>query len=217
MLGFLRVDLLGELVLASILGGLVGLEREAKGKPAGLRTNLLICVGAALLTDLSAHFDRSGIGFDPTRIAAQIVSGIGFLGAGTILQHRGAVSGLTTAATLWVVAAIGMACGSGHVVEAVGTTALVLVALLPLGAVERWLAMGRHSRRFTFDVRRSAVGVDAMVAYLQTHGLRVRLDAVELDGEIVRGVVEVRGRSAAIDTARNALIAHPEVVRLVAD
>src|SRR5690554_2045638 len=122
-LAWLRLDLLIRLLLAAILGGLIGLEREISGKPAGLRTNILICVGAALLTELSL-----GIGLltperpnaDPARIAAQIVSGIGFLGAGTIIQARGSVVGLTTAATLWVVAAIGMAVGAAAYVEAVG-------------------------------------------------------------------------------------------------
>ena len=94
-----------------LLGGIVGLERQISGKPAGLRTNILICLGSALLMDLSLQLgiidggERIG---DPARIAAQIVSGIGFIGAGTIMQARGAVIGLTTAATIWVVAAIGM-------------------------------------------------------------------------------------------------------------
>lgn len=137
----LRFDLLGRLVLAAILGGAVGLEREWSGKPAGFRTNMLICVGAALLTELSRSVAMTageivgGVG-DPGRIAAQIVSGIGFLGAGTIIQSRAGVMGLTTAATLWVVAAIGMAVGAEAYLEAVGTTVLVVVALLVLGKLE---------------------------------------------------------------------------------
>src|SRR5690554_6224470 len=127
-LGWLRLDLLLRLLLAAVLGGLVGVERAIGGKPAGFRTNLLICVGATLLTELSigvATLAPPGrIAGDPARIAAQIVSGIGFLGAGTIIQSRGSVVGLTTAATLWVVAAIGIAAGSGAYVEAVGTTVL---------------------------------------------------------------------------------------------
>src|SRR5687768_16955863 len=105
----LRLDLLFNLLLAAVLGGVIGWEREASGKPAGLRTNILICVGAALLTDLSIYFSTITDGvprWDPARITAQIVSGIGFLGAGTIMQAKGTVTGLTTAATLWVVAAI---------------------------------------------------------------------------------------------------------------
>jgi putative Mg2+ transporter-C (MgtC) family protein len=143
----LRLDLLGRLVLAAVLGGIVGLEREWSGKPAGFRTNLLICVGAALLTELSISVAQAADPFamaDPGRIAAQIVSGIGFLGAGTIIQSRAGVVGLTTAATLWVVAAIGMAVGAGAFVEAVGTTVLVVVALMLLGQLETWVVRHRE-------------------------------------------------------------------------
>jgi putative Mg2+ transporter-C (MgtC) family protein len=146
-LGWLRLDLLGRLVLAALLGGLVGLEREWSGKPAGFRTNLLICVGAALLTELSISVARAAgppALADPGRIAAQIVSGIGFLGAGTIIQSRAGVVGLTTAATLWVVAAIGMAVGAGAYVEAVGATVLVVMALLVLGRVEGLVSQHRE-------------------------------------------------------------------------
>jgi putative Mg2+ transporter-C (MgtC) family protein len=145
-LGWLRLDLLGRLLLAAVLGGIVGMEREWSGKPAGFRTNLLICVGAALLTELSISVARAADPLalaDPGRIAAQIVSGIGFLGAGTIIQSRAGVVGLTTAATLWVVAAIGMAVGAGAFVEAVGATVLVVVALLVLGRLEPYVSQHR--------------------------------------------------------------------------
>lgn len=145
-LAWLRLDLMGRLVLAAVLGGIVGLEREWSGKPAGFRTNLLICVGAALLTELSISVARAADPMsmaDPGRIAAQIVSGIGFLGAGTIIQSRGNVIGLTTAATLWVVAAIGMAVGAAAYVEAVGATILVVIALLVLGRLEPLLIRHR--------------------------------------------------------------------------
>ncbi len=132
----LRLDLLGRLVVASLCGGAIGWERSWSGKPAGLRTNLLICVGATLLTYVGISMAREwGSPGDPARLSAQIVSGIGFLGAGTIIQSRGTVTGLTSAATLWVVGAIGIATGSGYFVEALGTTALVLGALVPL----QWL------------------------------------------------------------------------------
>ncbi|HKJ02800.1 MAG TPA: MgtC/SapB family protein [Longimicrobiales bacterium] len=142
----LRLDLLGRLVLAAILGGAIGWEREHAHKPAGLRTNILICMGAALLTDLSAHVARAAPGpADPGRIAAQIVTGMGFLGAGTIIQSRGTVTGLTTAATLWVVAAIGMSVGFGSNIEAAGATVIVLIVLIPLRSLEA-KAEGRHRR-----------------------------------------------------------------------
>jgi putative Mg2+ transporter-C (MgtC) family protein len=137
----LRLELLGGLLLAAVLGGAIGWEREHARKPAGLRTNILICVAATLLTDLSVTVAASSPAADPGRIAAQIVSGMGFLGAGTIIQSRGTVMGLTTAATLWIVAAIGMAIGFGALVEAIGTTLLVLMALVPLRKVEERAAL----------------------------------------------------------------------------
>ncbi len=133
---FLRFDLLGRMLLATVLGASIGLERELSGKEAGLRTTMLICIGSALLTELSMALagDASS---DATRIAAGIVSGIGFLGAGVIIRERGHVRGLTTAATVWVVAAIGIAAGGGQYAAAIGTTVLVLVILVPLRWWER--------------------------------------------------------------------------------
>jgi putative Mg2+ transporter-C (MgtC) family protein len=133
--------------MAVVLGGAVGLEREIAGKPAGLRTNILICVGAALLTDISVEIVRGPGGTrlgDPARLAAQIVSGIGFIGAGTIMQARGTVMGLTSAATIWVVAAIGIAVGAGKYVEAAGTGILVTLVLAGLGTLEHRLRRARR-------------------------------------------------------------------------
>ena len=127
------------LALAAILGGLIGVERELREREAGLRTHLLVSLGSALFTIVSAYgfhaFLESGqsvVRADPTRIAAQIVTGIGFLGAGAIIRQGLSVRGLTTAATLWVVAAVGLACGAGYYSAAVIATALVLLALYPL-------------------------------------------------------------------------------------
>ncbi len=121
-----------------MLGGAIGLEREIAGKPAGLRTNILICMGAALLTDVSiglvTNSDGTRVG-DPARLAAQIVTGIGFLGAGTIMQARGTITGLTSAATIWVVAAIGITIGAGHYLEAAGAGVLVTLVLAGLGNI----------------------------------------------------------------------------------
>jgi len=122
------------LLLAAILGGLIGLEREFKHRAAGLRTNMFMCFGAALFTILSR-----GLAVEPsdyTRIAAQIIPGIGFIGAGSILHTRGLTSGLTTAATIFVVASIGMAAGGGLYLTASFATALVLVSLFLLGYAE---------------------------------------------------------------------------------
>jgi putative Mg2+ transporter-C (MgtC) family protein len=124
------------LIVAAILGGIIGLERELHHKPAGLRTNMFICFGAAMFTVLSDEL-AAGFGGDHTRIAAQIIPGIGFIGAGSILHSRGSVSGLTTAATLFVVASIGMAAGGGLYLTAIFATGVILIALAVLGRMEK--------------------------------------------------------------------------------
>jgi putative Mg2+ transporter-C (MgtC) family protein len=153
-----RLELLIKLIVAVVLGGSVGLEREMSGKPAGLRTTILICVGAALFTHLSITIgliSQTSAGQpygDVTRIAAQIVTGIGFLGAGAILHERGSVLGLTSAATIWAVAAVGMAVGSGAYAEAVGTTLMVCIVLAGLRPIERALVSVRRTVTATLRV-----------------------------------------------------------------
>jgi len=132
--GFVATSL-ARLVLAAILGGAIGLERELRHRPAGLRTNMFICFGAAMFTILSSGL--AGVPSDAARIAAQIIPGIGFIGAGSILHTRGLTAGLTTAATLFVVASVGMAAGGGLYVTAVFATVVVLMALFALGHLER--------------------------------------------------------------------------------
>jgi len=131
---FLGVSL-ARLILAAILGGAIGLEREFKHRPAGLRTNLFICLGAAMFTLLSDELAVEHLG-DHTRIAAQIIPGIGFIGAGSILHNRGLTTGLTSAATLFVVASVGMAAGGGLYLTATFATGTVLLAQFLLGHLE---------------------------------------------------------------------------------
>jgi putative Mg2+ transporter-C (MgtC) family protein len=123
------------LVLAGILGGTIGLERELRHRPAGLRTNMFICIGAAMFTILSDALAVEHLG-DHTRISAQIIPGIGFIGAGSILHTRGLTTGLTTAATLFVVASVGMATGGGLYLTATFATGVILIALFSLGQLE---------------------------------------------------------------------------------
>jgi len=122
--------------LAILCGGLIGLEREISGKSAGLRTNLLICLGATLFTIISKNMG-AGTYESSTRIAAQIVTGVGFLGAGAIIQDTGGVHGLTTAATIWLVASIGMACGAGYYWLASIPTVISLLILFGLGKLAK--------------------------------------------------------------------------------
>jgi putative Mg2+ transporter-C (MgtC) family protein len=140
--GASELELLLRLLVAALLGGAIGLERELKQKSAGLRTNTLIAVGAALFTLMSAELAEGIFGADPTRLTAQIVTGIGFLGAGAIIRTGGSVQGLTTAATVWVNAAIGVAAGGGRYILAIGATALTIVILLALTQIEKVMARG---------------------------------------------------------------------------
>jgi putative Mg2+ transporter-C (MgtC) family protein len=137
-------------VLAAILGGVIGIEREIRDKPAGLRTNILICVGSTLFMSISTKV-AAMLGGDPTRIAAQIISGIGFLGAGAVLHSHGFVLGLTTAATIWVVAGVGMAIGSGMYTVAVFTTVMSLITLYFLSFIEDKI-QGRKSYSYALVV-----------------------------------------------------------------
>lgn len=136
------------LVLSLVFGSIVGFERETSGRPAGLRTHLLVCMGSTLITIVSI----TGFPFtaDPARVAAQIVSGVGFLGAGTIMKEGAIVKGLTTAASLWVVAGIGMAVGTGNYLAATITTAFVIIALSFVRQLNVNVLHGANQKRFTF-------------------------------------------------------------------
>ncbi|MHC4160388.1 MAG: MgtC/SapB family protein [Planctomycetota bacterium] len=124
------------IVLAVVFGGAIGLEREIRGKAAGLRTNVLICLGAAVFTVISRQMGAGQEG-SMTRIAAGVVTGVGFLGAGAIIRERSGVHGLTTAATIWLVASIGMACGAGFYTLAVISTVVAVVVLIGLAELEK--------------------------------------------------------------------------------
>jgi putative Mg2+ transporter-C (MgtC) family protein len=133
-----QLDLTLRLVAALVLGAVIGWERELQRMPAGFRTHALVSLGAAIFTVVSAY-GLTGPQSDPTRIAAQIVSGVGFLGGGAILHHGGTVRGLTTAASLWAVAAVGMAAGAGLMIMAAVSSVLVIVGLEVFDRFERVL------------------------------------------------------------------------------
>lgn len=133
------LDLVIRLIVSCFLGGLIGLEREGLNRPAGFRTHVLVAVGSTLIMLISIYGFLGVDGpHDPSRLAAQVVSGIGFLGAGTIMKEGLSIKGLTTAASLWVVAAIGLACGAGFYVGAVATTLLVYITLVFFTRIERY-------------------------------------------------------------------------------
>ncbi|MFQ5702716.1 MAG: MgtC/SapB family protein [Gemmatimonadales bacterium] len=199
----LRLDLLWALLLAVILGGAIGLEREIRGKAAGLRTNILICVGATLFTQLSMYL--AGTSGDPSRIAAQIVTGVGFIGAGTILRDRGALTGLTSAATIWLVAAIGIAIGAGWILEAAGVTLLVLLVLGCLGRLEPYLQGQAKVTRCSVKVA-DPDSVDELERLIQQAGAAVDEILTETRGPRTVLNFAISGSKAARDRAKLALL-----------
>lgn len=156
-LGVVLTSTLARLLLAAILGGAIGLERQWRHRPAGLRTNMFICFGAAMFTVLSQQL--AGVPSDSARIAAQIIPGIGFIGAGSILHARTSVTGLTTAATLFVVASIGMAAGGGLYRIAFFGTIMILLSLVALGRAEAAFSLKTFATTYEVTGR----GVDGML------------------------------------------------------
>lgn len=179
-------------VAAVVLGGLVGLERELHDKPAGFRTIILICVGACVFTIVSEVVGSQD--WDRTRIAAQIVTGIGFLGAGAILRDRKSVIGLTTAATIWAVAAIGMAVGFGEYGLALTGTAALLVVLFLFDMVENWIGDSRDIQDHRFQAVKAPDALDRVVAMFEQAGLQARHRTFHEDGDVL--VFQIRAMGA---------------------
>ncbi len=211
-----RLELMLQVGLATLLGGAIGLERELGGKPAGLRTNILICIGSVLYTHLSiamlsAIAGGGGTGTDPTRVAGQIVTGVGFIGAGTILHARGAVVGLTSAATIWVVAAIGVALGSGYYLEGIATTLVVLVVLAGLGRVETLVERQAMRSTITIHAHPGPTVLEDLEGLVRRAGLEV--SAVASRQENVDLVIEfnIRGSKRLHDQVMITLLHHDHV------
>jgi putative Mg2+ transporter-C (MgtC) family protein len=177
-----QLDFSARLIIAAALGALIGAEREIHGHPAGIRTHMLVALGSGIFTVLSIHgFGQApGAGIDPTRIAAQIVSGIGFLGAGAILKDGIVIRGLTTAASLWATAAVGMAAGAGEYVIGTVAAAVIIVSLWPINA----LAERLHG---------------SAVPEVQ---LRLHLDRVDLIGQVSSLLLEHKLEIGGISTQR---------------
>ena len=184
-------EIMLRLFAAILFGGLIGLERESHKRPAGFRTHILVCVGSALIMIISqyAFLEFSGkLGYDPGRIAAQVISGIGFLGAGTILREGSSVKGLTTAASLWVVAGIGLAVGTGFYVPGAVTTGLVVVVLVVFDRFERRFILSKRDALFVQVSDRPGL-LGAIASILGRYGVSIK----EVDMETLG-----KGHEAAI-------------------
>ncbi|WP_027172150.1 MgtC/SapB family protein [Methylobacterium sp. 10] len=162
-----NLEILGRLLLAALLGSAVGFERERLVWAAGMRTHMLVCVGSCLIVIVSAFgfsdiLGTPNVSLDPSRMAAQVVSGIGFLGAGTIMLRGEMVKGLTTAAGLWAVAAIGLAAGTGLYVAAIATTAIVLLILAGMKPLEKRYRERAQTRTLTITARRGTITIEVL-------------------------------------------------------
>ena len=203
-------------VVAAALGGAVGIERELRDREAGFRTHMLVSVGSALFTIVSAYAFRdfmvsgdSVVRADPTRIAAQIVTGIGFLGAGAIIRQGLSIRGLTTAATLWVVAAIGMAVGAGYYGGAVITTAVVLISLWPLRILAHRATSRFRPQTSTLVVQLPA-GASPGPLIDGVEGLGARVQSLEIGHEADR-------RTVLLDVTMPPRVDPPRVIANVGD
>ena len=181
-------ELFLRLVLSCILGGIIGYERQSRRKSAGLRTNVLVCLGACLIMILSQALYENVEGrtnADPARLAAQVVSGIGFLGAGAIMKEGLTVTGLTTAACLWVVAGVGLAVGSGFYSGALMTTALVFVTLGSLSRLDDWVDHEKNIglNIYTVDKPGQLMDISTCLEDLQlkVRGIKVKADEDEVE------------------------------------
>ena len=163
-----------KLILAVALGGLVGLEREASQKPAGFRTNILVCVGSAMLMTLGYGIiaAKGGNGDSLVRMAAGVLTGIGFLGAGTIVHARGMVAGLTTASTLWVVAGLGLVIGAGYYVPAIILTALIMFTLILFHKIEE-MYLRKSLHHYQFRIKESPDILSGLRKLSFHHGLKL--------------------------------------------
>ena len=176
-------EALARLGLSAVFGLTLGLQRASARKPAGVRTHILVGLGATLMTLVSIHGFPGG-GFDPTRIAAQIVTGIGFIGAGLIIREGHGVRGLTTAASLWMMAGIGMATGFGAYLLALGATVLALITLMFLGSLDTVVREGRR-RAGTLEISTlaSELSVERMTAFLSAKRIPVKQVSYERQEE----------------------------------
>ena len=193
------------LLAATVAGALIGFERELHDKPAGFRTNILICLGAAAFTVLSTRISAAaGVG-DPARISAQIVSGVGFLGAGAIIQSRGQVHGLTTAATIWAVASVGMAFGSGFFLIGAAATVLIVCVLFGLAKVEPALARWHTTASFEIELAPSSEVADRVDKLVSASGLLCEEWRVFRGKEAHLAKLVVTGAVAKIEQLEDAL------------
>ncbi|OHB76936.1 MAG: hypothetical protein A2Z34_10895 [Planctomycetes bacterium RBG_16_59_8] len=216
-----ELEMVGRLGLAAFLGGMIGLEREMHSQSAGLRTHMVVAVGAALIMLVSIHVAQGSPGQgDPSRIAAQVVSGIGFLGAGAILRFGMSVKGLTTAACLWTAAGIGLAVGCGYIWGAVAATGFVLLAIFVFDRIERFFIVGKTTKRFTITAADTPGMMGKIEALMEKHRLLIRqvgLNKDLVEKKIQIAVTAVAPRDANMEDLSGEISSQAGVERLEID
>jgi len=215
-------------VLAVLLGSALGIEREIDNQPAGFRTHIVICLGAALFGLISVHAfapfeatrNSTDVQIDVTRVASQVVVGVGFLGGGAILKYGASVRGLTTAASMWVAAAVGLAVGVGYYWAAVAVTAATLIALVAFRSVREWIRrrFGRHTEVVTFSLTRDADPTDLVTAIHELSRVGVRDLQIDRSGEQTEITVGLKSElGVRLDRMLAELAARDDVAQMSLD
>ncbi|HXX95174.1 MAG TPA: MgtC/SapB family protein [Planctomycetota bacterium] len=199
---------IGKLGMAAVLGGLIGFERELHSQPAGLRTHMLVAIGSCLIMLVSLymweHVDRQKA--DPGRIAAQVVAGIGFLGAGAIMRFGMSVRGLTTAACLWTAAGIGLAVGAGFWVGALGATLFTLLTAFAIDRIEKAFFIGKAYRRFVIHLKDAPGLVGRIEAVMEQAGLGIK--EVDIQRDLVEHKLQITLTATCPRTADVEALSH---------
>ena len=211
---------LGQIVIAAALGAIVGIEREYRGKAAGIRTNMLITIGACLIMILSEKV--AGLDpvtgkplWDPGRMAAQVVSGIGFLGAGTIIHSRHFIKGLTTAAMMWLLAAVGLAVGAHYFVIAAGTVFIIIVGLSLLNPVERFFSTIRvRTCQVDLELNMASLAFQKIETLLGEHRMKEHGFQIQIKGDVIHTNFAYSGRPSEIKELQEQLLSLKGVNKL---
>ncbi|TDF97968.1 MgtC/SapB family protein [Paenibacillus piri] len=224
-----HLELTFRICLSMILGGVIGLERELNNHAAGLRTHILVCIGSATIMLLSIHgfnqfVNELNVRVDPARLAAQVISGIGFLGAGAIMRTGSFVSGLTTAASIWVIASIGLSVGAGFYYPAVLATTLVWICLFVLNKWEKHMMLHRRTQEIRVKIVDRPGILGQIAAELSSFGIQIKNvqmtqtdDSPQKDGTLLAIELNMRLRSSSIDLltiAMDKVAAMPEIYEI---
>jgi len=180
-----------KIITAAIIGGIIGLERESVNRPAGFRTHILVCVAAAMIMDINIIMSLDYANADPTRLGAQVISGMGFLGAGTIIKEGASVKGLTTAASLWAVACVGLTIGSGHIFIAIWAMLIMLLTLKTFSNLENKFTKDRRSITLSIQTDTSPDRIGVITVILGSYNCKISHLSIEPDESLLSNTIKI--------------------------